>query len=122
MTFAAHDIGARLRHAREQRGLSLRDLANRTKLTITALRAMERNDFGALPGGLFPKAYIRMLAGELGLDARELARDYVEQFEPEIVVTPPPRQGWFAGFRDRYLSGWPSPAWLAPRQKSKVRP
>lgn len=122
MTIAAHDIGARLRRAREQRGLSLRDLANRTKLTMIALRAIERNDFGTLPGGLFPKAYIRMLAGELGLDASELAREYVEQFETEIVPTPPPRQGWFAGFRDRYLSASLAPAWLAPRQKSKVRP
>jgi cytoskeleton protein RodZ len=122
MTVAAHDIGARLRRAREQRGLSLRDLANRTKLTMIALRAIERNDFGALPGGLFPKAYIRMLAGELGLDAGELAREYVDQFEPEIVATPPPPQGRLAGFHDRYLSGWPSLAWLAPRQKSKVRP
>lgn len=31
MTIAAHDIGARLRHAREQRGLTLRDLANKTE-------------------------------------------------------------------------------------------
>lgn len=122
MTIAAHDIGARLRRAREQRGLSLRDLADRTKLTLISLRAIERNDFGALPGGLFPKAYIRMLAGELGLDPGELAREYVEQFEPEIVAMPPPRQGLLAGFHNRYFSAWPSLAWLAPRQKSKVRP
>lgn len=121
MTVPAHDIGARLRQAREQRGLSLRDLAGRTKLSIIALRAIERNDFGALPGGLFPKAYIRMLADELGLDAPALAREYVEQFEPE-VAPPPLDPGLVTRWRDRYLPAWPSLAWLAARQKSRVRP
>lgn len=117
---ATHDIGARLRRAREQRGLTLRDLAGQTKLSMIALRAIERNDFGALPGGLYPRAYVRMLACELGLDASELAREYVEQFELEPVAEPPPRrQGLVARIRDRCLSVWPSPAL---REKSKVRP
>lgn len=122
MTVPAHNIGARLRLAREQRGLSLRDLANRTKLSIIALRAIERNDFGALPGGLFPKAYVRMLAAELGLDANELAREYVEQFEPEIADTPPAPQGRLAGARDRWLAGHPALAWLMGRRKGTVPP
>lgn len=122
MTVAAHDIGGRLRYAREQRGLTLRDLANRTRLSIIALRAIERNDFGALPGGSYPKAYIRMLAGELGVDANELAREYVEQFEPEVLATPPPRPGWLAVFGDRWLSAHPALAWLAGRRKGTVPP
>jgi len=122
MTVSAHDIGARLRQAREQRGLSLRDLASRTKLSIIALRAIERNDFGALPGGLFPKAYIRTLAGELGLDAPALAREYVEQFEPEVVALPLRRSGLVARLRDRYQPAWPRLAWLVSRQKGRVRP
>ncbi|MGE3490069.1 MAG: helix-turn-helix domain-containing protein [Vicinamibacterales bacterium] len=122
MTIPAHNIGARLRHAREQRGLSLRDVANRTKLSIIALRAIERNDFGALPGGLFPKAYVRMLAAELGLNANELAREYVEQFEPEIEDATPPHQGRLAGFRDRWVAGHPALAWLAGRRKGTVPP
>ncbi len=120
MTVAAHDIGARLRHAREQRGLTLRDLANRTKLTIVTLRAIERNDFGALPGGLYPKAYIRMLAVELGVDASELVGAYVEQFETEAVPEPPPSQGMLAALCDRWLAA--HPAWLGGRRKGTVPP
>ncbi|MDP2319853.1 MAG: helix-turn-helix transcriptional regulator [Acidobacteriota bacterium] len=122
MTVAAHDIGARLRRAREERGLTLRDLANRTRLSMITLRAIERNDFGALPGGLYPKAYIRMLATELGVNAGELAREYVDQFEPEIVATPPPRPGWLAVFRDRGLAAHPALAWLGGRRKGTVPP
>lgn len=122
MTIAVHNIGARLRFAREQRGLSLRDLANRTKLTTLTLRAIERNDFGALPGGLYPKAYIRILAGELGVDAGELAREYVEQFEPAVVAPPLPRQGWRAWYRGRWVAAHRALAWFGGRRKGTVRP
>ena len=78
------DIGGRLRSAREHRGMSLRDAANRTKLSIATLQAIERNDFASLPGGMFRKAYVRTLADEVGLDSNEVAADYGVQFEPPI--------------------------------------
>jgi cytoskeleton protein RodZ len=55
------DIGGRLRRAREHRGLSLRDVAARTKLSIPVLQAIERNDFARLPGGMFRKAYVSVI-------------------------------------------------------------
>jgi cytoskeletal protein RodZ len=78
---AVEDIGGRLRLAREDRGLSLNDVASRTKLSVFVLQAIERNDFGCLPGGMFRKAYVRTLAGEVGLDAQQLAADYCARFE-----------------------------------------
>lgn len=78
------DIGGRLRQAREHRGLSLRDVARRTRLSIAVLQAIERNDFDRLPGGMFRKAYVRTLAVEAGLDPNEIAADYCAQFEPPI--------------------------------------
>lgn len=102
------DIGARLRRAREQRGLSLRDAANRTRLSIVMLEAIEQNDFERLPGGMFRKAYVRTLAAEVGLDPDELASEYVARFEPppEASAPPPPR---LAPPLDRYLRPSPSP-------------
>lgn len=114
----AEDIGGSLRQAREQRGLTVRDLAGRTKLSVIVLQAIERNDFGVLPGGLFRKAYVRMLAGELGLDANALAREYAARFEPDISEPPPCRQGRFAALRDRYLAGRHPPRWLAGRGRT----
>ena len=81
-----HDIGGRLRRAREDRGLSLRDASRRTKLSTAVLQAIERNDFASLPGGMFRKAYVRTLAAEVGLDANEIAADYCAQFEPPIAL------------------------------------
>jgi transcriptional regulator with XRE-family HTH domain len=81
------DIGGRLRRAREHRHLSLGDIATRTRLSINVLRAIERNDFGSLPAGMFRKAYLRTVAAEVGLNPTEIAADYAAQFEP--VIEPP---------------------------------
>ena len=89
------DIGGRLRSAREHRGMSLRDAAKQTKLSIAVLQAIERNDFARLPGGMFRKAYVRTLAVEVGLDPNELAAQYCARFEPpiEALAAPPPDAG-----------------------------
>ena len=78
------DVGSRLRHARERRGLSLHDTARQTKLSINVLQAIERNDFARLPDGLYRRAYVRTLAAEFGLNANELAADYRASYEPPI--------------------------------------
>lgn len=79
----ATDIGFRLRQARETRGLTLRDIAASTKISMTALVAMEHNDFARLPGGVFRKAYVKAFAAEVGLNPDELAREYRDRFEAE---------------------------------------
>lgn len=104
------DIGGRLRRAREQRGLSLRDTAKRTKLSIFTLEAIERNDFARLPGGMFRRAYVRTLAAEVGLDPSELASEYCARFEPPPPPEEPaPTQPRLSLPLDRYLRPSPSP-------------
>ena len=83
MNHIATDIGSRLRQARETRGLALADIAAATKISMTALVAMEHNDFARLPGGVFRRAYVKAFAAEVGLNADELARDYLAMFETE---------------------------------------
>jgi transcriptional regulator with XRE-family HTH domain len=86
------DIGSRIRHAREQRGLTIRDIANTTKISTAALNAIEHNDFTRLPGGVFRRAYVRAFATEVGLDADELTREYRSRFEIETPAGPIPPQ------------------------------
>ena len=42
-----NDFGGKLRKAREERGVSLQQIAARTKIPVAALVALERNDVGA---------------------------------------------------------------------------
>jgi transcriptional regulator with XRE-family HTH domain len=65
---AAVSIGFTLHKAREQRGLSLEDIANRTHISSRVLEAIEHNALDRVPGGLFTRGYLRAYAGEVGLD------------------------------------------------------
>ena len=64
------DFGSRLRAAREARGVSLRDIAAATKISVLVLEALERNDASRLPGGIFSRAFVRSYAKEVGLDLK----------------------------------------------------
>jgi cytoskeleton protein RodZ len=70
------DLGAQLKRARDERGMSLSEIANRTKISVTALEALERNDLSKLPGGIFGRAFVRAYAGELGLDPDKTVADF----------------------------------------------
>src|SRR5258705_7393084 len=73
-------FGAKLREARERRGVSLRQIANATKISIGALEALERNDISRLPGGIFSRAFVRSYAIEVGLDPDKAIQEFITQF------------------------------------------
>jgi cytoskeleton protein RodZ len=80
------DFGGKLRHAREGRAISLRQIAGRTKISVAALEALERNDVSKLPGGIFTRSFVRSYAAEVGLNPDETVREFLERFGSE----PPP--------------------------------
>jgi cytoskeletal protein RodZ len=68
-----------LKQAREHRGVSLRQISSATKIGVSALEALERNDFSRLPGGIFSRAFVRSYAVEVGLDPDETVQEFLEQ-------------------------------------------
>ena len=87
----AGEFGARLREAREKRGLSLRVIADTTRISIRALEALERNDISRLPGGIFSRAFVRGYANEVGLDPEQTVAEFITRFPDEIVTQGHPR-------------------------------
>lgn len=79
-------LGDGLRHAREQSGKSLADLAAETKVNPRFLIALEQNDWSSLPSRVFAIGYVRGYAAALGLD-EQLA---VERFKRESPDTSAP--------------------------------
>jgi cytoskeletal protein RodZ len=73
-------VGARLKSLREGKRVSLRQIANTTKISVPALDAIERDDPRKLPGGIFGRSFVRAYARELGLDGDETAREFFAQF------------------------------------------
>lgn len=82
----ATSVGARLREAREKRGVSLRQIAERTRISVMALEALERNDIKRLPGGIFTRGFIRAYAAEVGLNPDQTVQDFLAQFPPDSLV------------------------------------
>src|SRR6476620_3933022 len=79
-------FGQMLRDARERRGITLRQIANATKISVAVLDALERNDISKLPGGIFGRAFVRSYASEVGLDPEATIQDFIAQF-PQDAVT-----------------------------------
>jgi cytoskeletal protein RodZ len=90
---AMASFGEKLRHERELRGVSLRDIADGTKISVRFLQALEDGRTDVLPGGLFPRAFVKQYALFLGLDAERTVAEFVEQHgepTPERMVPPAP--------------------------------
>jgi cytoskeleton protein RodZ len=75
------DFGRQLKEAREQRGVSLRQIATTTKISMAALEALERNDFSRLPGGIFSRAFVRAYAIQVGLDPEQTVQEFLVEYE-----------------------------------------
>jgi len=64
-------FGKELQEEREKRGVSLETVADETKVSTRFLRALEVDDFGSLPGGVFQRGIVRSYCRFLGLDEQE---------------------------------------------------
>jgi cytoskeleton protein RodZ len=71
-----------LRHARERLGLSLRDLADRTRIRVAILEAIENHDVARLPPPIFTRAFVKAYAREVGLDPQAAAALYGAPGDP----------------------------------------
>jgi cytoskeletal protein RodZ len=74
------EFGLKMKRAREERGVSLRHIAEVTKISISALEALERSDVSRLPGGIFSRAFVRSYALEVGLDPEQTVREFLTLF------------------------------------------
>jgi len=82
------ELGALLKTARQEKGLSLDDVQEQTKIRKRYLEALEEGDYKVLPGKFYIRAFIKNYADCVGLDAEEVLRHYqVESPEPELNVS-----------------------------------
>jgi cytoskeleton protein RodZ len=98
------DIGARLRHARESRGLTIEALSRSTRVQPRILSAIEQNDSVTIPPRPYGRGFVRAYASEVGLDPDGTVKEFFSQFgpaepplhTPERTVPHEPRpERWF---------------------------
>lgn len=81
------DPAARLREAREAKGLSHRQLAEATKLSVRAIESLERDRIAELPEGIYRRSIVRAVAREVGLNPEQLLADFTAA-HPDDLASP----------------------------------
>jgi hypothetical protein len=74
------EIGYSLRSARERQGLGFPEIELATKIRAKYIRALEEEDFEALPGDSYVRGFLRTYAEYLGLDGEIYVDEYASRF------------------------------------------
>lgn len=69
-------LGEKLRTAREERGISISEVAEQTRISPLYLEAIDSDNYKTLPGGIFNKGFVRSYAKYVGVDEQEALQDY----------------------------------------------
>src|SRR5699024_7016219 len=75
------EIGELLKEAREEKGYTLDNIQEKTKIQKRYLVAIEQGDFNALPGKFYARAFIREYAEAVELDPEVVLADFKEEKE-----------------------------------------
>jgi GAF domain-containing protein len=73
-------FGARMREQRERQQVALSTIAEQTKIKVSLLEAMERDDVSHWPSGIFRRAFIRAYAHAIGLEPDAVVREFLELY------------------------------------------
>jgi transcriptional regulator with XRE-family HTH domain len=73
-------FGRRLRSERERRRITLESIATNTKISISLLRDLERDDVSRWPCGIFRRSFIRSYAEAIGLDPDDILREFLDRY------------------------------------------
>ena len=81
-------LGEKLRQARDERGFTLSEVAEQTRISALYLQSIENDDYRPLPGGIFNKGFVKSYAKLVGINEQEALMDYLAILaESEIVET-----------------------------------
>ncbi|MBA3232042.1 MAG: helix-turn-helix domain-containing protein [Acidobacteria bacterium] len=72
-------VGLWLRRERERRGVTLRQIADQTKVAVPLLDGLEQGDLSRWPGGIYRRAFVKSYAAALGLDPDAVLHRFEEE-------------------------------------------
>lgn len=82
-----------LKKIREDLGLSLEDLFQRTRVRTVYLEAIENKDFDSLPVPVYSKNFIKIYTGALGIESEPLIKEYEEYLNSRKEMPAPKEEG-----------------------------
>jgi len=81
---AARWTGEILRRAREARGLTIPQVAERTRITRHHIENIEADRFAKLPAGVYLRGMLASIARELRLDGQKVSKSYMEHMAASL--------------------------------------
>lgn len=69
-------LGEKLRQAREEKGISVSEVAEQTRISPLYIESIDNDDYRALPGGIFNRGFVKSYAKYVGVDEQEALSDY----------------------------------------------
>lgn len=101
--------GEILKKTREKQGLTLEEIAKKTRIRLDFLRAVEEGDYKKLPPLVYIKGFIRNYALVLNLDVEKMLaffrREYQEKEKKAFRIPPQPLQKPLINFTPSFLIG-----------------
>ena len=97
---ARGNFGDRLKRERELREVSIEELTKATRISARFVEALENEDWGRLPGGVFGHGFVRTIARYLGLNEEAFLGEYdlaradhlaAAPLKPEERIPSPPK-------------------------------
>lgn len=79
-------IGQRLKEIRLQKGLSLEDVAQATKIRSSFLSAIEKGEYHKLPSSSYAQGFVQNYATYLGLPKRETLALFRREFDEKNMI------------------------------------
>jgi transcriptional regulator with XRE-family HTH domain len=88
-------IGERLRVAREEKGLSLEEVASHTRIPIRHLEHIERGQWELLPAATYSVGFARSYATVVGLDGAEVGQELRQELGIARTATSSPAAAFY---------------------------
>jgi len=79
---------------RRNRGISLKQIAESTKIGVRSLEAIERGEFRKLPGGIYATSYIRQYAQAIDYDEETILAGYRREMAGEGNLRSGGKSSW----------------------------
>ena len=82
-------LGEKLRKAREERGMSVQDVAASTHLLSRQIEAIEKEDFSGIVAPIYGKGFVKLFAECVGLDPAPLCAEFLEIYNgarPPVIA------------------------------------
>src|SRR5215212_9875136 len=102
-------FGEELRKEREIRGISLKEIADATKISKRFLDALERNDHRTLPAPVFTRGFVREYARYVGLSSEDMVNRYNFAAAHDDRIEKPPQIEKYPVTPPRDISPKPKP-------------